>query len=109
MAGEDLEKLIEVAFHDVGKIMRRIADAMIGQPIIGEIVGANLLVAIAVADLVLAMRRVFRVFLGDFLFKNSRAKKTRSALSSRNIWLAIEGTSIKPTAPVRMPVLSRIC
>ena len=41
--------------------------------------------------------------------KNSRAKITTSAFSVRRISLAISGTSIMPTAPVRMPALSRTC
>ena len=59
--GERRQHLVEVALHHLVELVERQADAMVGQPALREVVGADPLRPVAAADLALAVRRPRRV------------------------------------------------
>ena len=62
---------IDVAFDEGGQIVKSEFDAVIGDAVLREIVGADSFVAFAGADLGFALRGVFGVFFGDFALRAS--------------------------------------
>src|SRR5699024_1636457 len=49
-AGQRADHFVQVAGHDVIKLVQRQVDAVVGDPALGEIVGTNALGAVAAAD-----------------------------------------------------------
>jgi len=57
--GQGLDQLIEVTSQDTVKVIQRQPDAMVGDPALGEIIGADPFGAIAGTNLQLAIGRDF--------------------------------------------------
>ena len=72
---QGVNHFIEIAFHDAVEIVERQADAVIGDPVLRKIVGANFFFAPAGADLALARARNISLLLrAVFLRAVARAK-----------------------------------
>ncbi len=50
MRNQRVDDFVELALHDAVQLVKREIDPMIGQPPLGEIIGADALTAIAAAD-----------------------------------------------------------
>src|SRR5579863_457648 len=71
---ERLNDGIDVALDEGGEVVKRQLDPVVGDAILGEIVSADALVALAAADLFLAFGGVFGVLGGHFYFEQTRAQ-----------------------------------
>ena len=74
MRHQRLNQRVEVAVNEAGQIVERDFDAVVGDAVLREIVGADFFAAVAGADLLFAVRGVFGIFLGDFRFEQPRAQ-----------------------------------
>ena len=79
MVHQRFDEFIEVAFDEVGEVVERQLDAVVGDAVLREIVGADFFAAFARADLVFADGGVFGVFLGDLAFEQARAQHGQGA------------------------------
>ncbi len=52
---EGFDKLFNLAVEDSGQVVHCQADAVVGEPILGEVVSANLLAAVSAFDLLAAL------------------------------------------------------
>src|SRR5437879_11770628 len=59
-----VDQLVELSVHHLGEVMRREADAMVGDAVLREVRGADLLLPIARADSSAPHRRPRRLLLG---------------------------------------------
>src|SRR5690606_26119771 len=64
LGSEGGNQLFQVTFHDVGQLVKRQVDAVIGHPPLGIVIRANAFGAISRTDQALALRRFFSL---DFL------------------------------------------
>src|ERR1043166_6655052 len=78
MRHQRFDERIEIALDEIGEIIERHFDAMIGDAILREIVSADFFAAFAGADLLFTLRGVFRVFFRDFSFEQARAQDRHS-------------------------------
>src|SRR6266568_1384301 len=76
LAGEAqrVDQVVEVALQDVGQIVDGIVDAVIGDPVLGEVVRPNLGRAVAGADLSATLAGAGRFLLGEHLVEEPRAQ-----------------------------------
>ena len=84
---------VQFAFHHNGQIVKRQFDAMVGDAVLRKIVGADSFVAFAGADLRLALRGVFGVFLGDF----RSSKRERNTFNALALFFCCERSSAQRT------------
>lgn len=74
IGNQRLDQTVEVAVHDGRKVVDTQLDAVVGDAVLREVVGANFLVAFAGADLGAALGGVLGVFGGDALVEEPRSE-----------------------------------
>ena len=79
VGGKSINRRLQLSFHHLGELMIRQSNAMIRDAVLREIVGANLLVAIAGADLASLLACAACCFSLSCSCK--RARRTRIAFS----------------------------
>src|SRR5436305_6047437 len=70
--GEPLDHRLEIAREDAVELVERQADAMVGQPVLGEVVGSDALAAVAGADERFALLGSLGVLGPALVFVNAR-------------------------------------
>jgi len=71
MGHEGVDEGVDIAFEGSGEVIEGEVDTVIGDAVLGVVVGADAFVAFAGADLGAAFGGVAGIFLGDFLFEQA--------------------------------------
>src|SRR5688572_31952037 len=81
LGGERVDDLVDLAVHDALDLVEREVDAVVGDPALRKVVGADALRAIARADQQLARRGGLRLLLGELLVADARRQHAERLLA----------------------------
>ena len=100
---ERVGELLEVAVEDLVEAVDRVLDAVVGEPVLGEVVGADLLRALARPDLRAPGRRLLRLLALALGLVEARAEHAHRLLLVLELRLLVLHRDDDPARDVRDP------